>query len=120
MKAEEFTDWVFKDFDYEPTGAYLFQDGTGSVSVDVQSPDMTEFGEIFADKASDFADSADVEAMSEKDFYLAMGNLLRESMKETPTSTKYLSIDVYRDGDTWKVDEESLSSEIEYAFSGLL
>lgn len=112
-----FAEWMLVDLDYKLDGAYDNGDGTATAYADVTLRDSFAFATTFMDDAQAAIDAGEMEGMDEAAAKAKLGELYTAAMeKSTGMTTDYVSFDLVKSGDTWKVDQESLNEELDYLF----
>lgn len=112
-----FVEWMLVDFDYELDGVYDNGDGTGTAYADVTVHDSTIFATTFMEDVQAAIDAGDVKTLDEAGAKALVGELFQAAMdKTTETTTDYISLDLVKTGDSWTVDEDSWSDELDYLF----
>ncbi len=109
VSKEDYTKWASGDFQYA-VQEVTATDKYGWADVSIECRDWNHFIDAYYDTliASDAEDMPD---MSDQDKYYAwMGEAMKKAMDETDKVEYVASINVTKDGDTWKVDQYSLDS----------
>ena len=62
-------------------------------------------------------DAGDLQSLDEAGAKVLLGELYQAAMdKTTAMTTDYVSLEVVKNGDSWQVDEDSWSDELDYLF----
>lgn len=109
-------DWAMTDFQYSIDSVYP-KDTTATAYVSTTERDMFEFLMLFNEKLSDYQRSGAADNASQDDIKAKIGELVNESMAETPSMTDYYAaVDFTLVDGAWVVDEDSLEEELDYVF----
>ena len=112
-----FVEWMLTDFDYQLDGAYDNGDGTGTAYADVTLRDSMAFATTFMEDVQAAIDAGEMQTLDEAGAKALLGELYQAAMdKTTAMATNYVSLDLVKSGDTWQVDEDSWSDELDYLF----
>lgn len=112
-----FVEWMLTDFDYQLDGAYDNGDGTGIAYADVTLRDSMAFATTFMDDAQAAIDAGEMQTLDEAGAKALLGELYQAAMdKTTAMTTNYVSLDLVKTGDSWQVDQDSWSDELDYLF----
>ena len=110
-----FAEWMLDDFSYQLDGATDNGDGTGTAYADVTMRDSMAFANTFIADAQAAVDAGELEGLDEAGAKAKLAELYQGAMdKTTEVATAYSSLELVQEGDTWKVDPESWSDEVDY------
>lgn len=110
--------WMLQGFDYRIDTAFAFDTGEGSVYADVTMRDLYAFADAFNASVNELASSEEAGAMDEAAAKARIGELMNAAMENaTGTTSRYVSMDLVKTGNTWSVDEESWTEEVKSLFN---
>lgn len=117
VDPKAFAEWMLVDLDYQLDGAFDNGDGTATAYADVTLRDSLAFATTFMQDAQAAIDAGEMDGMDEAAAKAKLGELYAAAMeKSTGMTTDYVSFDLVKTGDTWQVEEGSLSDELDYLF----
>lgn len=112
-----FVDWALTDFDYELDEVFDYGDGTGIVYVDLTLRDTMAFATTFMNDVQAAIDAGEMQSLDEAGSKALLGELYSAAMgKTTSMTTSYISLDMLQEGSTWKIDDDSWETNLDYLF----
>ena len=115
VEPAAFAEWLLEGFSYELDGAYANSDGTGTVYANVTMRDAFVFAEAFLADAQAAVDAGELQGLDEAGAKARLGEIFQAAMdKPIETTEVYSSLELVKLGDSWSVDPESWSDEMEY------
>lgn len=113
-----FAQWMLADFDYQVDNVFDYGDGTGVLYADVTMRDANAFASTFMEDAQAAIDAGEFDVADEAAAKAKLGELYQAAMdKSTDMTDYYAGVEVLKDGDTWKVDEDAWNNmELETMF----
>lgn len=109
VDAKEFTSWWISDRSYTIDYVSVYTD-YGIAFAEVTRVDIDDFTDILEDKAEVVFTEKTFLNSTEREVYLTLGDLIKESMDEAKMESYSVSLDFDKINGTWKVDESSYNS----------
>jgi len=116
IDSREFAEWWVADRSYTITDSYVYGD-EAFVSADVTCTDMLEFSRLLLESYGELSDPSVASSIkTEADALNWVGDKMKDAMKDTGTTTQYVSLDFDRVGGEWVLDEDSYYNALEIIY----